>query len=158
LADTLNNDSKHVTAMSVKMQAAVKRTNDGNLLGELNCKFFEEPVVFSSLMNMIEIMETTFDAKGFPEKQMLPRTFGKGKRRVRKHEAELPALLKDEELVKGRTSSITADGEVCSFEILVNYRHNAEWQGNIKWLERDVTKRFSSIVELIKLIDNALEE
>jgi len=187
-----HNEHKHVTAMSVKMLAIVKKTGDGNILGELNCKYFEEPLAFSSFMNMIEIMETTFDAKGFPEKHMLPRTFGNGKQRIRKHEADLHTLLKDDTHIKERniqttdtqkeasapvdndaiTSGDATDQTVqkpealdlkqiaksCTFEILVRFRHNAEWQGSIKWLERDVTKQFSSIVELIKLLDNALAE
>jgi len=176
-------NSKHVTAMSVKMHATVKKSDDGNLLGELDCIYFEEPFAFSSLMNMIEIMEATFDAKGFPEKHMLPRTFGKAKERIRKHETDLQAILTNEVHIKERSVSKDNSGsdtmecsppednteneasgcslvkeKICRFEILVRFRHNAEWQGNIKWLEKDVTKDFSSILELTKLMDNALAE
>ena len=174
-----HNESKHVTATSVKMHAVVKQHN-GNIQGELSCKYFEEPFKFSSLMSMIEMMETTFDAKGFPEKHMLPRTFGASKPRLRKHEVDLDELLSkytslDEDDAGGGTGAAVAGADdaggdaaagagsaagdkLCSFDISVRFRHNAEWQGSILWIEKDVTKQFSSIVELIKLIDNALAE
>jgi len=163
------NKDTHVTATSVKMHSEVK-INNGNLQGELTCKSLEEPFKFTSLMSMIEMMETTFDAKGFPEKHMLPRTFGKAKPRIRKHEVDLEALVKEHSNKRETTSGVSDPGEssvtepkngadkTCNFDISVRFRHNAEWQGSIRWVEKDVTKQFSSIIELLKLIDNALEE
>lgn len=164
-----NNEHKHVTATSVKMHVVAKHI-DGNLQGELNCRYFKEPFKFSSFMGMIEMMETTFDAKGFPEKHMLPRTFGEAKPRIRKQEMDVHALVKEHsakhENAHAAISTTANDSavqkentdKVCTFEISVRYRHNAEWQGSIFWVEKDVTKQFSSILELIKLMDNALAE
>jgi len=143
----------HVTAMSVKMIAQVTFNDDGCLLGELDCIYFEEPFTFSNLMSMIEMMETTFDTKGFPEKHLLPRTFGKAKQRFRKHELDLNAHAKENADIKTPQKT---EGKSCTFEISVKFRHNAEWQGNIYWVEKDVTKPFSSIIELLKLMDDAL--
>jgi len=58
----------------------------------------------------------------------------------------------------GAAESKSDADKACNFDISVRYRHNAEWQGSIYWAEKDVTKQFSSIVELIKLMDNALAE
>ena len=149
----------HVTAMDMKMQAKIKKTDDGSIFGELNCKFFEEPFTFTNLMSMVEMMETTFDTKGFPERQFLPRAFGNANRRLRKNEIDLPAFVKEQNINKEGTVTPVqqdADGKVCTFEILVKFRNNAEWQGTVRWLEIDTVKRFSSIVELVKNIDNAL--
>ena len=157
----VQNEGKHVTAMSVKMHAKIVQNNDGALNGELNSKYFDEPFVFTNLMSMIEMMETTFDTKGFPEKQMLPRTFGKAKQRLRKHELDLPAFAKERSAVKEAIDDHEqhqVHAKTCNFEISVRFRHNAEWQGNVKWLEKDETKRFSSIVELIRHMNEALEE
>jgi len=148
-----HNDHKHVTAMSVKMSAVATLNNDGCITGELDCKYFEEPFSFNSVMGMIEIMETTFDTKGFPEKHLLPRTFGKAKKRLRKHELDLNTHLKDNIIGKETGDS---DSKTGNFEITVKFRHNAEWQGNIHWMEKNVTKQFSSIIELIRLMDEAL--
>ena len=150
MADTTNT---HVTAMSVKMIADITLDDNGDIHGELDCMYFAEPFAFTSLVRMIEMMEITFDTKGFPESHLLPRTFGKAKRRFRKHELDLHAHM------EGKSSTHEQPkqgGTTCTFEISVRYRHNAEWQGTIHWVEKDTTKDFSSIVELVKLMDNAL--
>ena len=154
-------EHKHVTAMSVKMHAKINHNEDGSLNGELSSNYFEEPFVFTNLMSMIEMMETTFDTKGFPEKQLLPRTFGKSKQRLRKHELDLPAFAKENSAIKEYIDTHEqhlTNAKTCNFEISVRYRHNAEWQGSLKWIEKDETKRFSSIIEFVRQINEALEE
>ena len=143
-----------ITAMSVKMIATITSNTDGKISGELDCAYFSEPYVFSSLVRMIEVMETTFDTKGYPEKHLLPRSFHKAKQRMKKHEIDLYEHIKQ---VNETVVKVSADGKISSFEILVQFRHNAEWQGQIHWVERDTTKKFESIVEMVKLIDEALK-
>ena len=161
------NVHKHVTAMDMKMTAKIKKTKYGHLHGELSCKFFDEPFLFSNIMNMIEMMEITFDTKGFPERQYLPRAFNGTIERIRKNQIDLPTLVKERSLTHEQTlldnSANITSGEKqkekeCTFEILVRFRHNAEWQGSVNWLEQGKNLGFSSIVELMKHIDNALME
>ena len=49
-------------------------------------------------------------------------------------------------------------GHKASFIVRVTSRQYATWQGSISWTERGVTKHFRSALELIKLIDSALDE
>lgn len=37
-------------------------------------------------------------------------------------------------------------------------RENATWQGQVTWLDEKETRSFRSMLELIKLIDAAMEE
>ena len=163
------NTHTHITATAVKMRAVITYFNDGRLQGELYSKFFDEPFAFHSLMDMITMMETTFDTKGYPEKNMLHRTFGKPKLRHRKHELDLPEIVRERAKQKERIDTIdkalsrahslptsAAGGKTCTFEISVRFRHNADWQGDIHWLEKSTTKRFSSIIDLTKLLNTAL--
>jgi len=143
--------------MDMKMIAKIKKTNDGVLHGELNCKFFEEPFLFSNIMDMVEMMEIAFDTKGFPERQFLPRAFGDKTHRIRKNEIDLPTLVKERSLPQIPASK-QQPGIVCTFEILVRYRHNAEWQGSVHLLEKNITTQFKSIIELVMYIDNALSD
>ena len=155
------NVHQHVTAMDMKMLAVIRKTDDEAIHGELSCKFFDEPFLFSNLMSMIEMMETTFDTKGYPERQFLPREFGNKKRRIRKNEIDLSAFVKNKNVIKDGSllkEKQNTNGAICTFEILVRYRHNAEWQGTVYWLEDDTIKRFLSIVELVKYIDSALSQ
>jgi len=140
--------------MDMKMTAKIRKTDDGSIYGELKSKYFEEPFTFSNLMGMIEMMETVFDTKGFPERQFLPRAFGGEKRRLRKNEIDLPAYVKEHTVSEEQTQT----GIVCTFEILVRFRHNADWQGSVRWVEIDTVKQFASIVELVKSIDDALSK
>jgi len=151
----LNLSDKQATAMSVKMIATISSYADGHIRGELSCHYFNKPFVFTCLMHLIEVMETTFDTAGFPEKQLSPRTFHEAKHREKRHDVSLHEHLKKKQTDYGES----AEGEtISSFEITVQFRHNAEWQGMIHWLEKGTTKNFSSIVEMVNLLDAALCE
>ena len=144
---------KQVTARSIKMLVIITSYEDGRISGQLDSVYFKEPFVFTSLVRMIEMMETTFDTKGYPEKQLLPRTFGKAKKRMRKNELDLHAYMAGLATEQAETEPKTA---TCSFEIMVSFRHNAEWQGQIYWVEKKKTKKFLSIIEMAKLIGDAV--
>jgi len=47
---------------------------------------------------------------------------------------------------------------LCTFEIAVRFRQNATWQGQILWAEKNVRQNFRSVLELIKLMDQALAD
>ena len=43
------------------------------------------------------------------------------------------------------------------FVIQIDRCENATWQGSILWTEKNVTQQFRSALELIKLVDSAVE-
>jgi len=43
-----------------------------------------------------------------------------------------------------------------TFEITVRFKQNATWQGQINWVEKSMTQNFRSVLEMLKLIDEAL--
>lgn len=45
-----------------------------------------------------------------------------------------------------------------TFVVHVISRENATWQGQVTWLDEKETRSFRSMLELIKLIDAAMEE
>jgi len=51
-----------------------------------------------------------------------------------------------------------AGGSKCTFEISVKFRQNATWQGQILWAEKNHRKNFRSVLEMLKLMDDALAE
>jgi hypothetical protein len=156
---------QRVTAMSTIVDIEIKRNNDGTLFGKLHCKFFDEPFVFTEFTDMIVMMEIIFDTKGFPERQLLPRTFGKSKKRIKKNELDLSEVVKARQ---GDGSSVLSSATTdktdepspcltsCNFELSVRFRHKAEWQGSLFWRDKGVTSSFASIVELARLINEAL--
>ena len=47
-----------------------------------------------------------------------------------------------------------AKGRLATLKTRVMFRQNAEWQGNARWLEEDLAEDFSSVLELMMLIDS----
>ena len=146
-------NGNNVKPTSLKMMAIINMCAEGRLYGELDCEYFDEPFVFSGLVRMIEMMETTFDIKGYPENYLLPRSFKKARQRMERHEIDLHEQMEDKKAAQINNEPIC---KTCNLEILVRFRQNAEWQGQIYWAEQDSTKEFSSIVEMSRVIDEAL--
>ena len=57
--------------------------------------------------------------------------------------------MKDNSMEKGKKTT---------FLVEVQYRQNATWQGNVTWVEKSEKQPFRSALELLKLIDSALEK
>ncbi len=43
------------------------------------------------------------------------------------------------------------------FMVQIEHCENATWQGTILWTEKNITQKFRSALELIKLMDSALQ-
>jgi len=143
-----NEKGSVVTSMSLKMRAEIEKHEDGTIKGELQSRYLDAPYVFSDLVNMIHKMEEIFDAIRFPQAFLSPRSFENGKQPARNREA-------GENHKMGPRS---AEGVSSStFDISVRFRQNATWQGEIIWIEKDMRQNFRSVLEMLKLIDEALE-
>lgn len=66
----------------------------------------------------------------------------------------LTARDKERQMKEKRSEIKTQSG---SFVVHVQYCENATWQGRVVWTEKNKSKRFRSTLELLKLIDSALE-
>jgi len=49
-------------------------------------------------------------------------------------------------------------GSKCTFEVSVRFQQNATWQGQILWAEKNIKQNFRSVLEMLKLMDEALAE
>ena len=58
--------------------------------------------------------------------------------------------LSDEEMLKN-------NGEQGTFIIRVEQRQHSSWQGRVTWVEEGKTENFRSALELLKMIDGALD-
>ena len=45
-----------------------------------------------------------------------------------------------------------------TFEISIKFTQNSTWQGQIHWVEKGLKQNFRSALEMLKLMDEALEE
>jgi len=104
---------------------------------------------------MIDKMEEVFDATKFPGTFLKPRTFGSVKRGTKKGHA------RGRETTGEAITPISFEdmaGAKSTFEITVRYRQNATWQGHILWIEKGLQQEFRCVLEMLKLIDEALTE
>ena len=49
-------------------------------------------------------------------------------------------------------------GNTGTFIVRVRCRQNATWQGEVAWAEKEKRQNFRSALELLKMIDGALDE
>ena len=144
-----------VTAASIQMRAEIFSYENNDLVGVLHSYYLVKPFEFTSLVQMIEKMESIFDTIGFPEAFMTPRMFGVSKRGRNKDEQDGNDIM-NEALNFGSQTEL--GGAKCTFEINVRFRQNATWQGQILWVEKNMKQNFRSVLEMLKLMDEALTE
>jgi len=96
--------------------------------------------VFHSLTQFLTEMARMLDDIALPQSFTAARSFV--------HSAE-PAAARQK---GGNVES----GGLATFSIRVLFRQNASWQGSVKWVEGGMEESFRSALELIFLMDSAL--
>lgn len=114
--------------------------------------YTEDPIILYRPLEMLKVMEEFFNELGYPQAATRDRKMiSKRKNSEISEPAEKEMkMVTTEDCIRKNT------GERASFVIKVNSRQNATWQGSILWTERGVTQQFRSALELIKLMDDAL--
>lgn len=108
---------------------------------------FQGSNVFSHEYQLIKIIERLLDRIDYPQSSVKIRSF---------QEKEEKRLLKPEKVLEGREVA-NHSGKLDTFLVHIKYRQNATWQGEIRWVEKGKNVSFRSELELLKLMDNALE-
>ena len=65
---------------------------------------------------------------------------------------EMMAIVKEDEKL------LEKHGDMGTFVIRVQHRQHSSWQGRVTYLEENKSVYFRSVLELIKIIDGALDE
>ena len=112
-------------------------------------QYQNSPIAFASAIAMIEEMDWLYDQWKFPQRSTQIREF-ESAGHMAVHEEVMSGM--DESRVSHRT------GNLGTFIVRVKFRQNATWQGEVVWAERQERKYFRSALELLKLIDGALDE
>ena len=152
----MNPDERNfVTAQSMQMMAEVVLYESGHIKGVLHNKYLEAPFEFLSFVQMIERMEKVFDSMKFPQAFMKPRKFDNvnNKRATKKLKAERNDIMQTAVITDTHEEAVSSK---CTFEITVKSRQNATWQGQILWAEKNTKQSFRSVLEMLKLMDEAL--
>ena len=130
----------------------IDRVTGRDYSGRLWHQYRADPIRFSTSMELIREMDDLYDRWNFPQRSTLVRRFGREEHTVSEAEREEEMAYMDEGRIKGHT------GDIGTFIVRVKYRQNATWQGEVVWADRQERQYFRSALELLKLIDSALEE
>lgn len=128
----------------------VDRIQDQDIAGRIYHVCADEPVHFSSAGNMMIQIDTLCDRMGYPQAAVVARSFKGRSHAEKKKEGGAANMRKPEEILK-------QNGEEATFVLHIKYRQNATWQGSVTWAEENVRRDFRSALELLKLIDSALD-
>ncbi len=101
---------------------------------------FEGYAAFESPFELFRLLDGLFDDLKFPQNVTKRRSFGE--------EPPAPDLVR------------CPEPETClaAFRLSVQFRQNAGWQGSLAWLEGKAQADFRSVLELMYLLDSALEK
>jgi hypothetical protein len=112
---------------------------DKNPRGVLTNPYHGEDKVFSSLSHLIFLMEELQDSLNYPQKSTAARCFGAS-----------------ESVAAGPGGDMENAKALATFKIRILFRQNSSWQGNVIWMEKDEEAQFRSVLELIYLLDSAM--
>lgn len=102
------------------------------------------PFPFGNDRELLGVLEELFDTLSFPCRFDNYRCFYDKKR---------PSPVK-----KGKRCGNMSEKNKATFIIHVQFRRNATWQGTIQWVESQKQQSFRSTLEMLRLIDEALED
>lgn len=151
------NETNHLVYAPNLLNICVEEVSDRDCSGRIWHQYSRKAPEFRGTAELLRVMEELFDRWDFPQNSTVPRTFKstgtQGAVRKRGETArELDAReLNARELQEKR-------GGRATFLVHVKYRQNATWQGEVIWAEKQQKQSFRSALELLKLIDSALDE
>ena len=119
-----------------------------SVLGRIYYPENEKPVHFNEIGRLFIEIDRILDEIHFPESSTSGRSF----------KVPIQNRLKSKEKASMKKMKIQQKGGKGTFVVQVQFRQHATWQGKVLWAEKNETVNFRSALELLKLIDSALDE
>ena len=125
----------------------IDECRNGEVAGCLYHCYDENPWEFANVLKMVELMEELYDRISFPQASTKTRSFVNAACESK----ERPQKVSTPQDVAAHR------GKKGSFLTCVKYRQNSSWQGETQHLEEGTVQQFISVLELLKIISNALD-
>lgn len=127
----------------------IDRVAEERYVGRLYHKYSMDCLKFENVEQLLGFIEQVCDESGYPQRTTQKRTF-QTKNSITSREGALQ--------VADSKHVVEQNGSMATFVVHVKYRQHSTWQGEVVWAEKNVKRTFRSALELLKLIDNALED
>lgn len=134
-----------------RMTVCVDRLDCGEIYGRVLHPVLASPFEYAGVMDLACRMEALFNRMAYPQSSFSARMFCE--REPRDDGAYSREVFDQMSEVR---QCETQSGEKATFIVEVKFRQNATWQGTITWVERKKSQWFRSVLELIKLMNDAL--
>lgn len=129
----------------------IDRQQGEELQGRIYHGYQKEAMSFKAIVEMIRQSEKLYDEIAFPQASTKTRSLIESETTTR---MQMP--IRPERVVDA-LEVMSHEGKIGTFIINVKFRQNAEWQGELFWVEQDEKIFFSNTLELIKILDKALQ-
>lgn len=122
------------------------------------CSFYvyEKALSFRGLSELITVTEDVLNHLFYPQPTLCLRRFVEPSRPSTRKPEKRPPTMQDRENI-GTEVTWEKQKTDSTFIVHVRYRQNATWQGEIKWVNRNKTQYFRSSLEMVRLIEEALD-
>lgn len=137
----------------------VDQSDQGEYQGRLYHLYSAEAIPFDYIYAVLGQIDSLCDQLNYPQSSEQLRCFNRTPKMAKKKQMDESCTEKARmEQKMSKEMLIEQKGKTATFVIHVMYRQNATWQGSVVWAEKDKKANFRSALELIKLIDGAVEE
>ena len=136
-----------VTSVTTRMDVTVTAYDNHDIQGLVFSSFCDKTFRFRNSFELISTMEGLYNDLSFPQAFVSDRSFFK----------RPGQWLKNKKSGECMENNGVSTGKA-KFIIFVQYRQNATWQGTIQWVDENRTQRFRSALEMLKLMDEALNQ
>ena len=117
-----------------------------NIQGVISNPFYDKEIVFENMMQLIILLERISDSLFYPQKTMELRQF-----------SDTSAITDPMDFPFETTTDFSNQKVLATFELEVIFRQNASWQGNLVYVDQNLSSSFRSVLELFTLIDSVLD-
>ncbi len=145
------NIAEHGMSAPNLLCVCVDRLDGQDFTGKIWHQYDDEPVEYRTVVQMLQSLDALYDKWDFPQRSTEARMFKKKSRGK-----AVPAEREGENAEMDEKRLNDKAGEVGTFLVKVRYRQNSTWQGEVVWAEKNQKQYFRSALELLKLMDSAL--
>lgn len=130
---------------STSLRLCIDRFDEDDMGGRILGVALENEIPFTSVRSFVANVEKAYDTIGQPQAGQISRTFGKQKVKPTPYVA-VPKRYHASREIK------SAAGSIKTFDLIMQTRHHAEWQGVLKDTEGNPLGTFKSVLECIQLM------
>jgi hypothetical protein len=128
----------------------IDRCENGDFIGRVWEPYDASAFEFTGINEMVIHMDDLYDRWNYPQRALNERSF------MRTHAVTRSGNIRTSDFEQKIERLQKMRGNMGTFIIQVKFRQHATWQGVVVWAEENKRGKFQSAMELIQLMDHAI--